>query len=213
MIGSKHSRPQRQKRATKQGRNVATNRWGDPSAAPEHFSSREGAVEDARDGRRSAILLSRQRERLTSSRSWPALTGEVRAWFRREGWNGTDGNPMEEKPSDWENQREKEESSRERRENKREGEEGPGRVVVMVVVVVVMLDRARAGTMIQGPESERGLSETTVGDEREARGRKRRGRRGKKKRDRGGQDKTGQRQKKGLGRVESRTFRRSKSVN
>lgn len=104
---------------------------------------------------------------------------------------------MEEKPSDWENQREKEESSRERRENEREGEEGPGRVVVvMVVVVVVMLDRARAGTMIQGPESERGLSETTVGDKREARGRKRRGRRGKKKRDRGGQDKTGQRQKK-----------------
>lgn len=69
----------------------------------------------------------------------------------------------------------------------------------MVVVVVVMLDRARAGTMIQGPESERGLSETTVGDKREARGRKRRGEEGKEEKGQGRTRQDRAKAKKGTG--------------
>lgn len=65
---------------------------------------------------------------MTSSRSWPALTGEVRAWFRREGWNGTDGNPMEEKPSDWEIRgKRKNTAERGERIREREGEGGTGK--------------------------------------------------------------------------------------
>lgn len=102
----KDSRPQRQ-RATKQGRNVATNRWVNPSAAPEHFSSRRSGC--GCKGRWTFCCgcnpAISQAGALTSSRSWPALTRPESREVRVPGFDGADGNGQtgtrwEEKPSD-----------------------------------------------------------------------------------------------------------------